>query len=34
MQTKIEVPKILLITNSLGYIREEEGFMDIESVIR
>lgn len=34
MATKIKDPKILLITNSLGYVRDEEDFMDIESVIR
>mmetsp|Transcript_42700 Transcript_42700/g.41020 ORF Transcript_42700/g.41020 Transcript_42700/m.41020 type:complete len:84 (-) Transcript_42700:1048-1299(-) len=29
MPVDIQNPKILLITNSLGYVNEEQGFMDI-----
>lgn len=34
MATEIDQPKILLITNSLGYVGEEEGFLDLETVVR
>jgi hypothetical protein len=30
MQREIDNPKIVIIANSLGYMKEEEDFIDIE----
>ena len=34
MRNRIENPRVLLLGNSLGYVREEEDFTDIASVIK
>lgn len=34
MPTDTKNPKILLITNNLGYVKDEESFMDLETVVK
>lgn len=34
MRTNIEHPKILLLGNSLGYVSDDENFIDLESEIK
>jgi len=34
MASQIANPRILVINNSLGYVREEEGYTDLESIIK
>ena len=31
MRTQIQNPKILLLNNSLGYVQEDDGYVDIDS---
>ena len=33
MRTQIENPKILLLHNSLGYVQEEDGMVDMQAEI-
>lgn len=33
MRTSIEDPRVLLLSNSLGYVQEDEGFIDVRAEI-